>query len=87
MTTTARGNRKLRVGRVISDKNDKTITVAIDRLVRHPRYNRIVRRTKKLMAHDERNDAHVGDMVEVMETRPLSKSKRWRLVRVVERAR
>jgi small subunit ribosomal protein S17 len=87
MTTEARGNRKVRIGRVISDTNDKTIIVAIDRLVRHALYGRIVRRTKKLVAHDEANDAHIGDSVEVMETRPLSKTKRWRLVRIVERAR
>ena len=82
-----RGHRKVRVGRVTSDKSDKTIIVAIDRLVRHPLYERIVKRTKKLHVHDEQNEAHVGDMVEVMETRPLSKTKRWRLVRIVERAR
>lgn len=87
MNTTPRPHRKVRVGRVVSDKGDKTIIVAIERLVQHRLYKRIVRRTKKLYAHDEQNDAHVGDTVEVMETRPLSKTKHWRLVRVVERAR
>jgi len=87
MATVIRGHRKMRSGRVISDKGDKTIIVGIDRLVRHSLYERIVRRTKKLVAHDENNEAHVGDTVEVMETRPLSKTKRWRLVRIIERAR
>ena len=82
-----RGHRKVRTGRVTGDRGDKTIIVAIDRLVRHPLYERIIKRTKKLHVHDEQNDAHVGDTVEVMETRPLSKTKRWRLVRIVERAR
>jgi len=87
MTTGARSHRKTRVGRVVSDKGNKTIVVAIGRLVKHPLYERIVRRTKKLYVHDEQNDAHLGDTVEVMETRPLSKTKHWRLVRIVERAR
>ncbi len=87
MTTESRGHRKVRTGRVISDATDKTIVVAIDRLMQHPLYGRVVRRRKKLHAHDENNDAHVGDFVEVMETRPMSKLKHWRLVRVIERAR
>ena len=88
MTTTSnRGHRKMRIGRVVSDKNDKTIVVAVERLVRHPLYERIVKKTKKFHAHDEANTAHVGDTVEIAETRPLSRTKRWRLVRVTERAR
>ena len=79
--------RKTRTGKVISDKMDKTITVAVEDHVRHPLYNKIVKKTYKLKAHDETNDAKVGDTVKVMETRPLSKDKRWRLVEVVERAK
>ena len=74
-------------GVVVSDKNDKTVVVRIDRQVRHSLYNKTVRRSSKLAAHDEANDAHVGDTVRVMETRPVSKSKRWRVVEVLERAR
>jgi small subunit ribosomal protein S17 len=87
MNTTVRAHRKTRLGRVVSDKGDKTVVVAIERLVQHPLYKRVVRRTNKLYVHDEQNEAHVGDTVEVMETRPLSKTKHWRLVRIVERAR
>ncbi|MBD3166723.1 30S ribosomal protein S17 [bacterium] len=82
-----RGNRKVRTGMVTSDARDKTITVTIERQVRHPLYGRVVRRKAKLMAHDETNDAHVGDLVEVMETRPLSRTKRWRLTSIIERAK
>jgi len=82
-----RMRRKLRTGVVVTDKMDKTVVVRIDRQVRHPLYGKIVRRSSKLAAHDEANDAHVGDTVRVMETRPLSKSKRWRVVEVVERAK
>ena len=82
-----RALRKTRVGKVISDKMDKTIVVAVIDNVRHPLYNKIVKRTYKLKAHDEANDAHIGDTVKVMETRPLSKDKRWRLVEVMERAK
>jgi small subunit ribosomal protein S17 len=85
--TTDRGNRKTRVGRVVGAKSAKTITIAVERLVRHPIYERIMKKTTKFAAHDEENTAGVGDTVEVMETRPLSKTKRWRLVRVIERAR
>jgi small subunit ribosomal protein S17 len=84
--TTDRGRRKVRTGVVVSDKMDKTVLVRIDRQVRHPLYGKTVRRSSKLAAHDEANDAHVGDTVRVMETRPLSKTKRWRVVEVVERA-
>ena len=82
-----RGRRKVRVGVVVSDKMDKTVLVRIDRRVRHPLYKKTVARANKLAAHDENNDAHVGDLVRVVETRPLSKSKRWRVVEVVERAK
>ena len=86
-TADARARRKIRVGVVVSDKMDKTVLVRIDRRVRHPLYKKTVARSDKLAAHDESNDAHVGDTVRLMETRPLSKSKRWRVVEIVERAR
>jgi small subunit ribosomal protein S17 len=86
ITAAERGARKVRTGVVVSDKMDKTVLVRIDRQVRHPLYGKIVRRSSKLAAHDESNDAHVGDVVRVMETRPISKSKRWRVVEVLERA-
>ncbi len=82
-----RNLRKTRVGIVVSDKMDKTIVVAVKDNVKHPLYGKIVKRTYKLKAHDETNDAHIGDTVRVMETRPLSKDKRWRLVEVTERAK
>ncbi len=82
-----RSRRKVRTGVVVSEKMDKTVLVKIDRVVRHPVYKKTVRRSSKLAAHDEHNDAHVGDTVRVMETRPLSKSKRWRVVEIVERAK
>ncbi len=82
-----RNLRKTRTGVVVSDKMDKTIVVAIRDNVKHPLYNKIVKKTYKLKAHDESNDAHIGDTVKVMETRPLSKDKRWRLVEVIERAK
>ena len=82
-----RNLRKTRVGKVISDKMDKTIVVAIDDNVKHPLYKKIVKRTYKLKAHDENNECRIGDRVKVMETRPLSKDKRWRLVEVVEKAK
>ena len=82
-----RNLRKTRVGKVTSDKMDKTITVAVQDNVRHPLYKKIVKRTYKLHAHDEKNEANVGDTVKVMETRPLSKTKRWRLVEIIERAK
>jgi small subunit ribosomal protein S17 len=82
-----RNLRKTRVGVVVSDKMDKTIVVAVRDNVRHPLYKKIIKKTYKLKAHDELNDAHEGDTVRVMETRPLSKDKRWRLVEVVERAK
>jgi small subunit ribosomal protein S17 len=87
MSERARGRRKVRTGVVVSDKMDKTVVVRIDRQMRHPLYRKIVRRSEKLAAHDQTNDAHVGDRVRVMETRPMSKTKRWRVVEVVERAK
>ncbi len=82
-----RNIRKERVGLVISHGMDKTITVAIQRQIKHPIYGKIIKRTTKLKAHDEANDARQGDTVRIMESRPLSKTKRWRLIEVVERAR
>ncbi|MCQ2541045.1 MAG: 30S ribosomal protein S17 [Lachnospiraceae bacterium] len=82
-----RNLRKTRTGKVVSDKMQKTITVAVENHVKHPLYNKIVKRTYKLKAHDENNDARIGDTVKVVETRPLSKDKRWRLVEIVERAK
>ena len=82
-----RNLRKTRTGIVVSDKMDKTIVVAVRDNVRHPLYNKIVKKTYKLKAHDEKNDAKIGDTVRVMETRPLSKDKRWRLVEIMERAK
>jgi len=81
------GLRKTRVGKVVSDKMDKTIVVAVEDSVRHPLYKKIMKRTYKLKAHDENNECRVGDRVRVMETRPLSKEKRWRLVEIIEKAR
>lgn len=81
-----RALRKTRVGKVVSNKMDKTIVVAIETSVKHPLYGKIVKRTYKLKAHDEENQCQVGDKVKVMETRPLSKEKRWRLVEIVEKA-
>ena len=82
-----RNLRKTRVGRVISDKMDKTIVVAIEDNVKHPLYKKIVKRTYKLKAHDENNECNIGDRVKVMETRPLSKDKRWSLVEIIEKAK
>lgn len=82
-----RGNRKTRTGKVVSDKMDKTIVVAIETLVRHPLYKKITKRTTKFKAHDENNECKIGDRVTIMETRPLSKEKRWRLVEIIERAK
>ena len=82
-----RNLRKTRVGKVVSDKMDKTIVVAIEDHVKHPLYKKIVKKTYKLKAHDENNECRIGDTVRVMETRPLSKDKRWRLVQIIERAK
>ena len=82
-----RNLRKTRTGKVVSDKMDKTIVVAVEDHVKHPLYKKIVKRTYKLKAHDENNECKVGDTVKVMETRPLSKDKRWRLVEITEKAK
>ena len=87
MEKTERNLRKTRVGTVVSDKMQKTIVVAVKDNVRHPLYKKIIKRTYKLKAHDENNECRIGDTVRVMETRPLSKDKRWRLVEIVERAK
>ena len=86
MSETTRAFRKTRVGQVVSDKMDKTIVVAIEDSVQHKLYKKIVKRTYKLKAHDENNECGVGDIVRVMETRPLSKDKRWRLVEIIKKA-
>lgn len=82
-----RGRRKVRIGRVVSNKMDKTIVVAVEDFVRHELYNKPVKRTKKFKAHDEKNECRIGDRVKIMETRPLSKDKRFRLVEVVEKVK
>ena len=82
-----RNLRKERIGVVVSDKMDKSITVNIERRVKHPMYGKFVKTSKKLIAHDENNDCNIGDTVSIMETRPLSKRKRWRLVEILERAK
>jgi small subunit ribosomal protein S17 len=82
-----RGRRKVRVGVVVSDARDKTVTVEVPDQMMHPRYDKVVRTSTKFHAHDEANDAKLGDTVRIMETRPLSKQKRWRVVEIVERAR
>jgi|SRR6185436_11035747 small subunit ribosomal protein S17 len=85
-TATVQGKRKTKVGRVVSDRMDKTIVVSVERLTRHRLYKRVIRLTTKFKAHDEANEAHVGDTVRIEESRPLSATKRWRLVEVVQRA-
>jgi len=85
-TTPYKGRRKVRVGVVVSDKMDKTVVVAVPRSYRHPLYGKTIRRTKKYMAHDEQNACRVGDRVEIVETRPLSRHKRWRVRAILERA-
>ena len=87
MNETRNSSRKVRVGKVVSDKMDKTIVVAVEDRTAHPLYKKIIKRTYKLKAHDENNECGVGDTVRVMETRPLSKDKRWRLVEIVEKAK
>lgn len=82
-----RNLRKVRVGKVVSDKMDKTIVVTVENRIRHPLYKKIIKRTYKLKAHDEANECRIGDRVRVMETRPLSKEKRWRLVSIIEKAK
>ena len=87
MEQISRGYRKTRIGEVVSDKMDKTIVVAIKTKVRHPLYGKMVNRTRKFKAHDENNECGIGDTVKIMETRPLSKDKRWRLVEIVVKAK
>ena len=87
MENMERNLRKTRVGKVVSNAMEKTIVVAIEDNVKHPLYSKIVKKTVKFMAHDEKGEAGVGDRVEIMETRPLSKNKRWRLVRIIEKAK
>lgn len=82
-----RGNRKVRVGLVVSDKMDKTVTVKVEDFIRHPLYGKRIKRSKKFKAHDENNVCSMGDRVRIMETRPLSRDKRWRLVEIVEKAK
>lgn len=82
-----RNNRKVRKGVVVSDKQDKTITVAVERRTQHPKYKRVVKKTKNYAAHDEENACNEGDTVEIMETRPISKTKKWRLTKIVEKAK
>ena len=84
---TERNERKLRIGKVVSDKMEKTVVVAVERLVQHPLYSKSVKQTVRFKAHDENNESHVGDTVKIMETRPLSKDKRWRVVEIVEKAK
>jgi len=87
MAEVTRNLRKTRVGTVVSDKMDKTIVVAIKNNIKHPTYGKIIKRTAKVHAHDENNECRIGDVVEVMETRPLSATKRWRLVSIIEKAK
>jgi small subunit ribosomal protein S17 len=82
-----RNDRKVKTGKVVSDKMDKTVVIAIERLVQHPLYKKSIKKTVRFKAHDENNDSHTGDIVSVMETRPLSKDKRWRVVEVIERVK
>ena len=82
-----RNERKTRIGHVVSDKMDKTIVVAVETFVKHPIYNKRFKKTTKFKAHDELNQCHIGDTVKIMETRPLSKDKRWRLVEIIEKAK
>jgi small subunit ribosomal protein S17 len=82
-----RGNRKTRIGVVVSDKMDKTAVVAVERLVQHPTYKKFIKRTSKFKAHDDKDECQIGDTVKIMETRPLSKTKRWRVVEIIEKVK
>ncbi|MBS4537347.1 30S ribosomal protein S17 [Clostridium sp. D2Q-11] len=82
-----RANRKVRIGKVLSDKMDKTVVVGVETFISHPLYGKSVKRTTKFKAHDENNECRIGDKVKIMETRPLSKQKRWRLVEIIEKAK
>ena len=86
-TTIERNLRKERIGKVVSNKMEKSITVAVERKVKHGMYGKFIHKTSKMMAHDEKNECNIGDTVKIMETRPLSKSKCWRLVEIIERAK
>ena len=86
-STSIRNLRKIRVGKVVSDKMEKSIVVSVERRVKHPVYGKFVKKTSRFMAHDEQNECGIGDTVRIMETRPLSKSKRWRLVEIIEKAK
>jgi small subunit ribosomal protein S17 len=87
MEAVQRNTRKVIIGRVVSNKMDKTVTIAVERKVKHPKYGKFVKLTSKFKAHDEKNECNVNDIVRIMETRPLSKDKRWRLVEIIERAK
>ncbi len=87
MTENKRGNRRIIVGTVVSDKMDKSRVIKVERSVKHPLYKKYIKQTKKFMVHDEKNESHIGDVVKVMEVRPLSRKKRWRLSEIVERAK
>jgi len=84
---TERGNRKVKIGRVLSDKMNKSRVIVSERSIRHALYGKFIKKTSKFMVHDEKNESHVGDIVKIMETRPLSKRKRWRLVEILEKAK
>lgn len=86
-STSIRNLRKIRIGKVVSDKMEKSIVVSVERRVKHPVYGKFVKKTSRFMAHDEQNECGIGDTVRIMETRPLSKSKRWRLVEIIEKAK
>jgi small subunit ribosomal protein S17 len=86
-TTVERNLRKVRIGRVVSNKMEKSCVVAVERKVKHPKYGKFMKKTTKLMVHDESNECGIGDTIRVMETRPLSKNKRWRLVEIIEKAK
>lgn len=86
-SVSSRGRRKFRIGRVVSNKMDKSITVAIERRLKHPIYKKYFKKTTKFMAHDEKNEASIGDLVKIMESRPISSRKRWRLVEIVEKVK
>lgn len=85
--TTGRKNRKVKIGRVLSDKMNKSRVIVSERSVRHPLYGKFIKKSSKFMTHDENNESHIGDVVKIMETRPLSKKKRWRLVEIIEKAK
>ena len=87
MSSEPRASRKVRTGVVVSDKRDKTVTVSIELQFQHPKYGKIVKKTRNLHVHDEKFDSRIGDTVEIMETKPISKTKRWRVIEVIERAR